>query len=128
MKATIISIAVAVLLIGGAIYLSGGTPNDDAAAGNNISLEDGKQVITITAKGGYFPRVTEASAGVPTVIKMSTRGTFDCSSFLVIPKLNYQASLSPSSVTEIELPPQEAGSTLDGLCSMGMYSFSINFN
>jgi len=28
----------------------------------------------------------------------------------------------------IDVPPQNAGTTLRGLCSMGMYSFAITFN
>jgi hypothetical protein len=27
----------------------------------------------------------------------------------------------------VDVPPQKAGSTLTGLCSMGMYSFTIRF-
>ena len=128
MRATIISILIAAVLIGGAIFLSYSNPGEKTPDKNNVSLVDGKQIIDITAKGGYSPRVTEAQAGLPTTIRMNTKGTFDCSSFLVIPSLNYQANLSPAGVTEIELPPQKAGSKLEGLCSMGMYNFAIKFN
>jgi hypothetical protein len=41
--------------------------------------------------------------------------------------MNYQKNLPPSGVTEIEIPPQEAGSTFEGLCGMGMYGFEIAF-
>ena len=68
---------------------------------------DGKQVIEIKAKGGYTPREILAKADMPTVIKVKTQGTFDCSSALVIPSLNYRSNLSPSGVTEIEVPPQK---------------------
>lgn len=131
MKSTITSILVAVFLIGGALYL--GNKGNSGAGSNtpsrsNVSIVNGKQIIEIDAKGGYSPRVTEAQAGIPTVIKMNTRGTFDCSSALVIRELNYQTNLPPSGTTEIEVPPQEAGSTFDGLCAMGMYNFRVNFN
>jgi plastocyanin domain-containing protein len=58
---------------------------------------------------------------------MQTTGTFDCSSTLNIPSLNYQKNLPATGVTEIEIPPQPAGSTIEGLCGMGMYKFEIAF-
>ena len=129
-KTTPISILVAAVLIGGAIMLSGGkTPSDTASKNaDNVSVVDGKQVITIHAKGGYSPRVTTVKAGIPTVIKVATNGTFDCSSALTIPSLGYRNNLPPSGETAIDVPPQKAGTTIRGLCAMGMYNFSVNFN
>lgn len=97
-------------------------------ASDNVRIENGKQIITINAKGGYFPKKTEAKSGIPTVIRMNTRGTFDCSSALTIPDIDYQKNLPPSGETDIDVPPHNPGTTLQGLCSMGMYSFSISFN
>lgn len=94
---------------------------------NNVSVVDGKQIVTITAKGGYSPRMTTAKADMPTTIKVVTRGTFDCSSALTIPSLSYQKNLPSTGETLIDVPPQSKGTTLKGLCSMGMYSFSIKF-
>ena len=133
MKINCIAIVIAVVLVGGAIALSctenpGADAPRDAGGANNISIVDGKQVISITAKGGYSPRVTSAKAGIPTVIKMDTRGTFDCSSALAIPSLGYRNNLPPSGETVIEIPPQAAGTSMKGLCAMGMYNFSINFD
>ena len=130
MKTTAISILIAAVLIGGAIMLSGGKTSSDTASqnANNVSVVDGKQVITINAKGGYSPRVTTAKAGVPTVIKILTNGTFDCSSALTIPSLSYHSNLSPTGVTDIDVPLQKSGAKLQGLCAMGMYNFSVNFN
>jgi len=127
MKKTAISILVAVILIGGTIFLTRGNNNLNNNI-NNVSIVDGKQIITINAKGGYAPQITTAKADMPTIIKMDTRGTFDCSSALVIPSLNYRKSLPPSGETLIDVPPQKAGTKLQGLCAMGMYNFSINFN
>lgn len=126
MKATIISILIAVALIGGVVFLGKGGDSNQPV--NNVSVVDGKQIVEIGAKGGYSPRITTAQAGIPTVIKVSTRGTFDCSSALTIPQIGYSNNLPPSGVTEIEVPAQEAGAKLQGICSMGMYNFSINFN
>lgn len=130
-KLTVISILVAVVLIGGALMLTVGnnaSSTSGAQDADNVSIVDGKQIITISAKGKYSPKQTTAKAGVPTVIKMTTQGTFDCTAGLSIPSLGYQKNLPPSGETLIDVPPQEAGTTLRGLCAMGMYNFSINFN
>lgn len=94
---------------------------------SNVTIEGGKQIVTISAKGGYFPKVSEAKADMPTTLRVETQGTFDCSSVLAIPSMNYQKNLPPSGVTEIELQPQEKGSTFAGQCGMGMYRFEIAF-
>ena len=97
------------------------------ASRDNVSLVDGKQIITITARGGYSPRLTIAKADIPTVLKVETKGTFDCSAALSIRSLNYYKVLGPNEVTTIDLPPQKPGSTFQGLCAMGMYNFEIQF-
>lgn len=128
MKSTIISIIIAVVLIGGSIILvrDRGASSSDIVV-NNVSVVDGKQIIEISAKGGYSPRVTTARADMPTTIRMVTTGTFDCSSAVSIPSLGYRKNLPASGVTEIDVPPQEAGTKLQGLCAMGMYNFAIAF-
>ena len=136
-KTTAISIAIATVLIGGAIMLTGensnpnntgSTDNSNSQSSDNVSIADGKQVITIRAKGGYSPEATIAKSGLPTIIKIETQGTFDCSSALIIPSLGYRSNLPPSGETIIDVPSQKEGSTLKGLCSMGMYNFQIRFN
>lgn len=131
MKANTIAIIAVVILIGGAFVLTRG--NNDSNAGSkqnqdNVTIANDEQIIDIDAKGGYFPKVTAAQANTPTIIRIKTQGTFDCSSAFTIPTLGYRTNLPPSGVTEIEVPPQKAGTKLQGLCSMGMYSFVINFN
>lgn len=96
-------------------------------APNNVTIVDEKQVITISAKGGYSPQVTHAKADIPTIIKVVTNGTFDCSSALSIPSLQYQKNLPATGETLIDVPAQSTGTTLQGVCSMGMYNFSILF-
>ena len=130
MKMTTISVLLAVIIIGGAIIIAGNR-NDANGTGtqivNNVSVVGGRQIIEISAKGGYMPKVTAAKANMPTIIKVGTRGTFDCSSALSIPSLGYRKNLPPSGETLIDVPPQKSGSTLRGICAMGMYSFQINF-
>ena len=124
-KAILISICASLLLIFGAFWFASkpaGVDNETA-----VSVVDGKQIVDISAKGGYFPRVVLAKAGMPTVLRVSTRGTFDCSASLVIPKLQYQKFLSPTGTEEIPISAEEAQGTMQGLCSMGMYNFQIKF-
>ncbi len=90
----------------------------------NVTESDGKQYIEIRAKGGYEPRVSIAKAGIPTILRLRTESTFDCSSQVRIPSLNVSQSLSPFGVTEVDLGVLKPG-VLQGACSMGMYSFEI---
>ncbi len=130
MKSTSISIIIAVVLVGGAVFLVKSGPAQSGAAAvpiNNVSDVGGKQIIEIAARGGYFPRISSAKAGVPTVIRMKTSNTFDCSSFLVIPSLGYRNSLPQTGTTDIDVPPQQPGSVIQAVCGMGMYNFQIKF-
>ena len=125
MKETIISIIVASVLIGGAFVLSKEGPESGSEAlRNNVTVVDGKQIIEITAKGGYQPRKSVVKAGIPTILRINTMGTFDCSSSVRIPSMNISQNLPPSGVTDIDLKTLSAG-VLNGTCSMGMYPFEI---
>jgi plastocyanin domain-containing protein len=129
-KVFVISTLLTIGSVVGIILLlqNNGTSTTTVASGqSNVSVVDGKQVIQIDAKGGYAPRNTVAKANMPTTLNVQTSGTFDCSSALVIPSIKYRTNLPPSGVTPIEIPPQPAGTTLKGVCSMGMYSFAIAF-
>lgn len=97
------------------------------ASPSNVSVVDGKQIIAITAKGGYSPKTTTAKADMPTAIVVKTQGTFDCSSALTIPSIGFQKNLPPTGDTMIDIPTQKKGATIQGVCSMGMYNFSIKF-
>ena len=124
------AIIVAGIIVAVALLFSRGGQSTNTAPiveGANVTVVDGVQYIDISAKGGYSPRVTTAAAGIPSVIRMRTSGTFDCSSSLVFPSLNIRKNLPPSGTTEIQVPVQESGSTLRGLCSMGMYNFQVKF-
>lgn len=128
MKATIISAIIGIAVIMGAVLLAKSNgPGPVPENVNNVSEVDGKQIIDINVKGGYSPRVSSAKAGVPTVIRMTTQGTFDCSIAVSIPSLKYRKNLPSTGVTDIEIPVQSAGTKLQGLCAMGMYSFVVNF-
>ncbi len=130
MKTTAIAILIGVVIIGGAIWYSGrkNTGSVAIADAHNVSVSDGKQIVAIDVKGGYLPKVSTAKSDMPTVLRMTTNGTFDCSSGVTIPSLGYRKILPQSGTTDIEVPPQKAGTTLDGVCVMGMYHFTVNFN
>lgn len=95
--------------------------------GQNVSVIDGKQIIEITAKAGYSPQKTVAKAGLPTILKVKTTGTFDCSAALNIPGLQYSEVLPMNGSTDIAIPENKTSGKLQGLCAMGMYNFEIDF-
>lgn len=104
---------------------SGSNSTSDVPSTGNVSLVDGKQVATLTAKVGYTPRVSAVKAGIPTILRVETKGTFDCSSQIRIPSLNISQALPATGTTDIALGTLTAG-TLSGTCGMGMYPFQLN--
>lgn len=127
MKGIIIALAIAVALIWGAVALSNKKPKIESMINeNNVTMVDGKQIIEIKAKGGYLPRRSVAKAGVPTILRVNTNGTLDCSSAIRIPTMNIGKNLPMSGTTEIDLGNPKIG-ILQGACGMGMYPFEIDF-
>ena len=126
MKPLYIAVVIASALIGGSFLVTLNAPGAPSAPANNVSIIGGQQVIDITAKGGYTPRISTAKAGVPTVIRFHTSGTFDCSSFIRIPSMGVSANLPPTGTLDIPIAEPKAG-PLIGMCGMGMYPFQVNF-
>lgn len=122
----VVSILLATVIIGGAIAFGGKSDAPNQVA-QNVSMEGEMQVIEIDAKGGYSPKISTAKAGVPTVLRLKTNGTYDCSSAVSVPALGFQKTLEATGVTDIEVSPQLAQGTLEGVCAMGMYNFSVKF-
>jgi plastocyanin domain-containing protein len=129
MKPTALAILVAAILIGGVVLFMGKSSGSTAVAApaNNVTVSDGKQVVAIGVKGGYLPQQSSAKADMPTVLRMKTNGTFDCSSGVTIPSLGIRKILPQTGETDITVPAQKAGTTLEGVCIMGMYHFAVNF-
>lgn len=121
-----IVILVAGAMIAGAILLAGGKSSEEEVPAKNVSIVDGVQIVEIYAKGGYRPRKSFAQSGIPTIVRMKTSGTFDCSIALRIPDKNISTYLPQSGNTDFDIGTPEPG-TLNGLCSMGMYRFAIEF-
>lgn len=94
----------------------------------NVVVRDGVQYVTINARGGYSPRTSTITSGIPTKLIVKTNNTYDCSSALVVRSVNYRWMLPASGETEIDLGTPKTGGKIQGTCSMGMYSFAINVN
>lgn len=127
MKPITLSIIISVAIIGGAFFITKNNGGDAVAVNkDNISMVDGKQIIEISAKGGYSPQRSVGKAGIPTILRVDTDGTFDCSSSIRIPSMDISKNLPNSGITDIELGNPKVG-VLDGTCGMGMYPFEIDF-
>ncbi len=121
------SIIVAALLISNKPANSNNNPTPSTASSASVSNEGDKQIVNVTAKGGYSPRTIKASANKDTILRVKTNSTFDCSAALSIPSLGVSKMLPPTGSTDFEIGSQLAGTQLDGTCAMGMYRFSIYF-
>ncbi len=129
MNKTVSIIIMAALVISIGIVFWGQSKNNlDSATGSaqNVEIKDGVQRVTIKARGGYFPKVSTAKAGIPTKLIVKTDGTYDCSAALVIRSIGFQKILAQTGEEVIDLGTPQVG-TLQGLCSMGMYNFAVNF-
>ncbi|MEK7609848.1 MAG: hypothetical protein AAB470_01855 [Patescibacteria group bacterium] len=127
MKSTVISIIIAIALVGGAFLLAQTNFSDKSGAPiNSVSVVDGKQIIEIRARGGYQPRKSVAKSGLPTILRFSTNGTFDCSASVRIPSMGISKLLQSSGSFDINLGTSTSG-ILRGSCGMGMYPFEIEF-
>ncbi len=130
MNKTVSIIIICTLIIGIGIVVLGGSAKSDsvnATGAKNSEVVDGVQYVTINAKGGYSPKKSTAKADTPTKLIVKTNGTYDCSSSLVIKSLNYQKILSQTGEEIIDIGTPAAGTKLQGVCGMGMYSFEIIF-
>lgn len=125
MKPTTIIVGGIILVAAIAFILNGpARPAASPPAGANVAVVDGTQIVTLKAKGGYQPGTSAVKAGMPTILRIETDATFDCSSQVRIPSLGIEKSLPPAGRTDITLGSLQPG-TLEGTCAMGMYRFSI---
>ena len=119
--------AIVGLLVVSQIVMRGGDRSAQNDLAGPVVMENGVQVITIVAKGGYSPQSIQAQSGVSTELRVTTKGTYDCSSELVIPALGYDGNLKATGTETIIISADQAQGTLDGTCGMGMYNFEIAF-
>lgn len=86
----------------------------------------GKQVLEMTVRGnGYTPNVLTAKADEPIVLRAVSNKALGCASLLTIPSLKINKALPINGKTDIEIPAQKSSTTINGTCTMGMYSFKI---
>ena len=117
----------AIIVIGALLFTRTSSVKENSSVPvDNAVMVDGKQIIQIYAKGGYQPRKSIAKAGIPTILRFNTTGTFDCSASVRIPSMNITKALPNTGVTDIDIGNQAAG-ILQGTCGMGMYPFEIDF-
>ncbi|MEK7586649.1 MAG: hypothetical protein AAB453_02145 [Patescibacteria group bacterium] len=126
MRNNLIAIGLALALIGANFIFSRNESNAEPPSIDNVKMENGVQIVELKAKGGYLPRRSLATAGLPTIIRFDTNGTFDCSSAVRIPSLNLSKNLVASGTTDLDVGTPQVG-VLKGTCSMGMYPFEVNF-
>jgi plastocyanin domain-containing protein len=120
----------AIVLVGG-VYWFGQQGNTserfDSLNGmsSNVRVENGTQVVTITAKGGYLPAVSTILPGMPTIVRFDTSGTYDCSAAVRIPDLGIKQTLPANGSTDIAIGTMDSGDSVVGTCGMGMYRFEL---
>ena len=123
----LISISIVVL-----VSLSKGSDTKEVKSESitsNVEIEDGVQIVNVTSTGGgYFPREIYAKANIETVLKMNSENSYGCERSFRIPSLKINQILPTEGVTEIPLGIPKKGQEIFGSCSMGMYTFTINFN
>ncbi len=124
MKPIVISLVITAAIIGGAVML---VTDNRVASTANVTQENEMQVVAINVRGDYQPRLTEAKAGVPTVLRMATQGVLSCALALSVPAAGFEQNLPSTGTMDIPLPPQKVGSSIKGICSMGMYNFEVKF-
>lgn len=128
MKSFLFGLVIAAALIGGGItFLRRGATRTDVtpqAPVDNVTVVDGMQFVTIKVKGGYQPKVSKVKAGMPTILRFETKGTFDCSSAISIPSKDVDQMLPATGTTDVPVGQLAVGE-LKGSCGMGMYRFSV---
>ncbi len=124
LKTTLIIGALALGIV--LLFRSGSPSNPESGAGtaSNVVTAAGQQIVTIDVNGGYSPQRSTVKAGVPTTLRFITDGSYDCSSAVRIPDLGISKNLPATGTTDITIGTLAVG-TIQGTCSMGMYSFEI---
>ncbi|BDQ05108.1 MAG: hypothetical protein KatS3mg084_0626 [Candidatus Dojkabacteria bacterium] len=92
-----------------------------------VQIENGVQIINMKAKNGFTPSDIVAYANMPTILRVQTSNTIDCSNTVRIPKLGISQPLTFNGTTDINIPPAEKGQELVGTCGMAHYVFKIRF-
>ncbi|MFH2039583.1 MAG: sulfite exporter TauE/SafE family protein [Chloroflexota bacterium] len=132
-------VAIIVLILGlvtidGGLNLIGSPLSISYAINNSITKYYPEQTAPVSNRlrlsvenNGYFPRRLYALAGETIRLDLVTDNTFSCSRDFVIPALGIQVLLPDTGTVQVDIPPQETGTTMRFTCSMGMYTGDIYF-
>jgi sulfite exporter TauE/SafE len=103
-------------------------------AGPPVAAADSSSTVPLSStirinvlNSGYKPSFLTAPANQPIRLVMVTNNVRSCSRDFVIPDLNLSQLLPATGETVLEIPSQQAGSSLQFMCSMGMYTGVIQF-
>lgn len=103
-------------------------PGVTAAGGNSSAAPAGGKVAQINVEnGGYSPEVLTLPANQEIELHLVSNGTRSCSRAFVIPALDIQALLPETGEKVVTIPAQAAGTSIDFMCSMGMYTGVMQF-
>lgn len=133
MKNILILVSITVIaIIAIFIFSSIGKKNNSSVKSETtstaVTIENDTQIINVTAlSGGYRPSKVIAEAGKKTVLRLESKNSYGCERSFRIPKLGMSKILPQNGVTEFDLGTPESGENILGTCSMGMYTFTINF-
>lgn len=118
------------LSIGGLLFMAfslSNKPNKATTMENAVQIDGDRQLVTIKAKNGFDPNMVNLDSTKKTTVKVQTDKTFDCSNTMVISKLGITKELPPTGEVEFDIPPQESGSKVTAVCSMGHFTLDFNF-
>jgi len=130
-KNTIISIIISLAIVGGTLYFvfdesaSSESVGGEIPQSQNVEIRDGIQYVTVMARGGYSPRTSVVQPDIPTKLIVKKSGTYDCSASLVIREVGFQKILQPTGEEVIDLGTLKKGDEMQGICSMGMFNFTV---
>jgi Cu+-exporting ATPase len=82
-------------------------------------VKDGAQEIAITVRGGYSPNVIDVRQGIPVRLLFDRQEGGDCTSRVVFPDFDVNASLPALARTTVEFTPDRAGD-FEFACGMNM--------
>lgn len=108
-------------------YSYNGTGSDINAAGSSVPTVGGNVAQINVLTSGYSPNNLLLPANQPIELHLVTNKTISCTRAFVIPAMNIQEILPATGEKIVNIPAQAAGTTLDFMCSMGMYTGLIQF-
>jgi Cu+-exporting ATPase len=85
----------------------------------HAQVEDGRQVVDITVKGGYSPSLIRVEAGKPVRLRFDRQENSDCTARVVFPDFRKSASLAAFGTTTLDLDVAEPGE-YSWACGMNM--------